>query len=162
MMYNTANESLVSAYIYGIISAFLATLFTIFNAKYVHKVTSYSITMIEMLGGVILISLYFLFTSNLEVFSFNIEMMDLIYLLILSIICTSLVFALMTEIMKYITPYTLVMAVNLEPIYAIILSFILLPGEEPLNIYFYVGCFLIISCIYLDHYFKNNRLTSKI
>ena len=154
MMYYNSETAVSEAYIYGIISAFLATLFTILNAKYIGDTKSYQITMYEMLGGTIFISIYFLFTSNTDVFYFNINMSDLIYLLILSVICTSIVFALMTEIMKYITPYTLIMAVNLEPVYAIILSFIFLPNEEVMNLYFYLGSFIIISSIYLEHYFN--------
>ena len=157
MMYYNSETAVSEAYIYGIISAFLATLFTILNAKYIGDTKSYQITMYEMLGGTIFISIYFLFTSNTDVFYFNINMSDLIYLLILSVICTSIVFALMTEIMKYITPYTLIMAVNLEPVYAIILSFIFLPNEEEMNLYFYLGSFIIIASIYFEHYFKRNK-----
>lgn len=154
MMYQTSEQTVSLAYFYGIISAFLATLFTILNAKYIENTKSYHITMVEMLGGTILISIYFLFTSNFEVFNFNIHYSDLIYLLILSIVCTSVVFVLMTEIMKYISPYTLIMSINLEPVYAIILAFIILPNEEQMNWYFYFGSFIIIFSIYLEHYFN--------
>ena len=154
MMYTTSDKIVSEAYLYGIISAFLATLFTILNAKYIQNTKSYHITMIEMLGGTVFILLYFLAISNFEVFSFNIAYLDLIYLLILSVVCTSIVFVLMTEIMKYISPYTLIMSVNLEPVYAIILAFILLPNEEEMNLYFYIGSGIIISSIYLEHYFN--------
>ena len=43
-------------YFYGILAAFLATLFTLFNAKYINKVGAAKITMIEMLSVVIIIS----------------------------------------------------------------------------------------------------------
>ena len=83
----------------------------------------------------------------------------------MSIICTAMFFVLMTEIMKYISPYTLVMAVNLEPIYTIILCFILsgfyplLKHEiQDLNIYFYItASFMIISTIYLNYLFKKEN-----
>jgi len=159
MMYFTSESYFGLAYFYGIIAAFLATLFTILNAKYINVVKSSQITMIEMLGGTILISLYLIFTSNLSVFSFNIQSSDLIYLLILSVICTSLVFVLMIEIMKYISPYTLIMAINLEPVYAIILAFLILHNEEKMNHYFYIGSFVIIFSIYLEHYFKKKSIS---
>ena len=159
MMYFTSESYFGLAYFYGIIAAFLAALFTILNAKYINVVKSSQITMIEMLGGTILISLYLIFTSNLSVFSFNIKSSDLIYLLILSVICTSLVFVLMTEIMKYISPYTLIMAINLEPVYAIILAFLILHNEEKMNHYFYIGSFVIILSIYLEHYFKKKSIS---
>jgi hypothetical protein len=91
-------------------------------------------------------------------------------LLILSIICTAMIFVLMTEIMKYISPYTLVMAINLEPVYTIILCFILsgfyplLKHEiQDLNIYFYItASFMIISTIYLNYHFKKKINLNKI
>ena len=154
MMYFTSESHFGLAYFYGIIAAFLATLFTILNAKYINVIKSSQITMIEMLGGTILISLYLIFNNSLEVFSFNIQSSDLIYLLILSVFCTSLVFVLMTEIMKYISPYTLIMAINLEPVYAIVLAVLILPNEEVMNNYFYLGASIIVLSIYLEHYFK--------
>ena len=154
MMYFTSESHFGLAYFYGIIAAFLATLFTILNAKYINVIKSSQITMIEMLGGTILISLYLIFNNSLEVFSFNIQSSDLIYLLILSVFCTSLVFVLMTEIMKYISPYTLIMSINLEPVYAIVLAVLILPNEEVMNNYFYLGASIIVLSIYLEHYFK--------
>ena len=84
--------------------------------------------------------------------------------------CTAMVFVLMTEIMKYISPYTLVMAINLEPVYTIILCFILsrfyplLKHEiQDLNIYFYItASFMIISTIYLNYHFKKKINLNKI
>jgi len=165
MFWNTLNLSINKAYLYGIISSLLAALFTVLNAKYINRISSIKLCAIEMLSGSILVSIYIMLLGHSEVFLFNIESRDLIYLLILSIICTAMVFVLMTEIMKYISPYTLVMAVNLEPIYTIILCFILsgfyplLKHEiQDLNIYFYItASFMIISTIYLNYLFKKEN-----
>ena len=63
MLYEKPENKFLSenyiGYFYGFISSFLATLFTIINAKFINKIDATEITMIEMLGGVILISLYF-------------------------------------------------------------------------------------------------------
>ena len=53
-------------YIYGILAAFLGTLFTLFNAKYIKKVGAAQITMIEMLAGVLIISSLLLFQQYLQ------------------------------------------------------------------------------------------------
>ena len=165
MYWNTLNLSINKAYLYGFISSLLAALFTVLNAKYINRIPSIKLCAIEMLSGSILVAIYIMFLGYSEVFLFNIESKDLTYLLILSIICTAMVFVLMTEIMKYISPYTLVMAVNLEPIYTIILCFILsgfyplLKHEiQDLNIYFYItASFMIISTIYLNYLFKKEN-----
>ena len=46
----------ISGYIYGLVAAFLGTLFTIFNGKYIGRIDAAKITMIEMLTGVVIIS----------------------------------------------------------------------------------------------------------
>ena len=77
---------------------------------------------------------------------------------------------LFKRLLKYISPYTLVMAINLEPVYTIVLCFIL-SGFHPLlkdeiqdlNIYFYItASFMIISTIYLNYHFKKKINLNKI
>ena len=138
----------VLGYVYGIASAFLGTLFTMFNGKYINKVDAAKITMVEMLGGVILISLYFIFIGDYSVFITPLITNDVIYLILLGTICTAGIFVWMTEIMRHITPYALIMAINLEPIYSIIIGIIIFSDTEVMNLSFYLGssiCLLYTS-----------------
>ena len=135
-------------YIYGIASAFLGTLFTMFNAKYINKVDAAKITMLEMLGGVIVISIYFLIIGDFSVYTTPLITSDIIYLILLGTICTAGIFVWMTEIMRHITPYALIMAINLEPIYSIIIGIIIFSDTEIMNLSFYLGssiCLLYTS-----------------
>ena len=100
-------------YFYGIIAALLATLFTLFNAKYINKVGAAKITMIEMLSGVIIISCILFLQQDYTVFTTKISVTDLSYLIILGTLCTAMVLVWLTEIMRHITPYSLIMAINL-------------------------------------------------
>ena len=88
-------------YIYGIASAFLGTLFTMFNAKYINKVDAAKITMLEMLGGVIVISMYFLIIGDFSVYTTPLITSDIIYLILLGTICTAGIFVWMTEMLDY-------------------------------------------------------------
>jgi len=144
-------------YFYGIISALLATLFTLFNAKYIGKVEAAKITMIEMLSGVIIVSIILLLNGEYSIFYTSISFSDFSYLLILGIICTAMVFVWMIEILKYITPYSLIMAVNLEPIYSIILALIIFGESELMSISFYVGSSVIIGVVSLESYLKKRQ-----
>ena len=154
---NGHNTNYTLGYIYGIISAFLGTLFTMFNGKYIDKVDAEKITMLEMLGGVIVISIYFFVIGDLTVFSTMISLSDFIYLLLLGTICTAGIFVWMTEIMRHITPYALIMAINLEPIYSIVIGLIIFNESEQMNLSFYVGSIVILSVVFLDGYIKNRR-----
>ena len=130
MLYEKPNHEEINinyslGYIYGFISSFLATLFTLINAKFINKIEASEITMLEMLGGVILITIYFIYQNDYTTFTASISSNDFIYLFLLGSICTAGVFVWMIEIMRYITPYSVIMAINLEPIYSIIIALII-------------------------------------
>jgi len=144
-------------YFYGILAAFLATLFTLFNAKYINKVGAAKITMIEMLSGVIIISCILFFQQDYTVFTNKISITDLTYLILLGTLCTAMVFVWLTEIMRHITPYSLIMAINLEPIYSIILALIIFGDNELMSSSFYLGSCAIIGIVFLDGYLKNKQ-----
>jgi len=152
---NNMNYSL--GYLYGIISAFLGTLFTMFNGKYIEKVDAAKITMIEMFGGFLAISLYFIAIGDFTVFTSMLALDDFIYLIILGTLCTAGIFVWMTEIMRHITPYALIMAINLEPIYSIIIGLIIFSESEQMNLSFYLGSIAILSVVFFDGYFKNKN-----
>ena len=144
-------------YVYGIASAFLGTLFTMFNGKYINKVDAAKITMVEMLGGVILISLYFIYIEDYSILTTSLIFDDIIYLILLGTICTAGIFVWMTEIMRHITPYALIMAINLEPIYSIIIGLIIFSETETMNLSFYLGSSIILFIVFLDGYIKNKK-----
>ena len=144
-------------YFYGIIAALLATLFTLFNAKYINKVGAAKITMIEMLSGVIIISCILFFQKDYTVFTNKVSITDLTYLIILGTLCTAMVFVWLTEIMRHITPYSLIMAINLEPVYSIIFALIIFGDKELMSSSFYFGSCVIIGIVFLDGYLKNRQ-----
>jgi len=144
-------------YFYGIMAALLATLFTLFNAKYINKVGAAKITMIEMLSGVLIISCILFFQQDYTVFTTKISITDLTYLIILGTLCTAMVFVWLTEIMRHITPYSLIMAINLEPVYSIIFALIIFGDNELMSSSFYFGSCVIIGIVFLDGYLKNKQ-----
>jgi drug/metabolite transporter (DMT)-like permease len=144
-------------YFYGILAALLATLFTLFNGKYINKVGAAKITMIEMLSGVIIISCIIFFQQDYTLFTTKISITDLTYLIILGTLCTAMVFVWLTEIMRHITPYSLIMAINLEPVYSIIFALIIFGDNELMSSSFYFGSCVIIGIVFLDGYLKNKQ-----
>jgi drug/metabolite transporter (DMT)-like permease len=147
----------ILGYFYGIMAALFGTVFTLFNAKYIKKVDAAKITMIEMLTGVIIVSLIFVFQGNYSIFNNTISLPDFSYLIILGTLCTAMVFVWMTEIMRHISPYSLIMAINLEPIYSIILALIIFGDSELMSTSFYIGSAIIIGVVFLDGYLKNKQ-----
>ena len=144
-------------YLYGIMAALFGTLFTLFNAKYIKKVGAAKITMIEMLAGVIIISCLLLFQQDYTVFTSFISIKDFSYLILLGTLCTAMVFVWMTEIMRHITPYSLIMAINLEPIYSIVLALLIFGENELMSTSFYIGSCIIIGVVFFEGYIKNKQ-----
>lgn len=56
-----------------------------------------------------------------------------------------------------ISPYTVTMSVNLEPIYSIILALIIWPKTETMSYGFYMGTIIVLATIFLNAYFKKSR-----
>ena len=156
-----ADVSYFWGYVYGVIAAFLATLFTIFNALYINKVEASKITLIEMLGGWVAISLYIGLFTNTPLSDFSISQQDTIYLLALGILCTAFAFVVSVEVMKSLSPYSVIMAVNLEPIYSIVLALILFGESEEMTSSFYIGGSVIILTVFLDGYLKTKKKAIK-
>tara|TARA_B100000519_G_scaffold108294_1_gene93813 strand:+ start:1084 stop:1386 length:303 start_codon:yes stop_codon:yes gene_type:complete len=82
---------------------------------------------------------------------------DLLWLAILGIVCTAFSFMLSIQLIRRITPYSFVMAINLEPIYAILLALVIWPESERMSSEFYYGATFIVAMIFLNSYLKGKR-----
>lgn len=140
--------------ILGVISAFLASLFTVINGKLIREYDSERISLYEMLGGVLAISVYFILGFSEEAFSLIIPTSDLIYILLLGIICTAFAFVASVEVMKELSPFTVSLSINLEPVYGILLAVIIFGEEEQMSTGFYIGTLIILSSIFLNVWWK--------
>ena len=142
------------AIILSIISAFFGAIFTVLNHKLIqngHK--SIIITTWEMFGGTLLISTYLLLNDQLN-FEIIPKKLDIIYILILGLVCTAFAFSASIEIMKKISPFTVNLSVNLEPIYAIILALLIFGENEKMSAEFYIGSIIIIFSILINTIIK--------
>ena len=148
--------------ILGILSAFLSSLFAVMNGKFVQNYNALTISFYEFISGILFISLFLLF-DNENGFSssfFNITFSDFIYLLILASVCTAYAFIASVYVMKHITPFSVVLTYNLEPVYGMIMAFIIFPDKEKMPVVFYIGSSLILLTVLLNaiiKYIKNKN-----
>jgi drug/metabolite transporter (DMT)-like permease len=150
-----ANISSFIGVLLGIISALLASLFSVLNGKLVQDNNPFLISFYEFLSGVIFILLYLTFSANL--IDLNIESFfsyDYLYVFILGSICTAYAFIASTHILKFLSPYTLVLTYNLEPVYGILLAIFIFPETEKMEFSFYIGTLIIISTIIINSILK--------
>ena len=147
----------------GIVSALLASLFSVFNGKLVQKNNPFLISFYEFLSGVVFILLYLIFSDNLSDLAISsFFSYDYLYVFILGSICTAYAFIASIYILKFLSPYTLVLTYNLEPVYGILLAIFIFPDTEKMEFSFYIGTLIIISTIIINSILKikNNKKTS--
>ena len=160
------------AIISGIISAAFASLFTVFNKKYLAENNAYSVSFIEFFAGWILISLIILMTSNFnfsQLFpdkqslsnSWNFVFLnihsDWYYLLVLGLLCTCLAFVFNLQALKHLSAFTSNLSVNLEPVYGIIMGAVFFNENQSLNLMFYLGAGIILGCVLLHPLLRRNN-----
>ena len=148
----------INGIVLGISSAFLSSLFAVLNGTFLKKHTATVIAFYEFLSGVLFISVYLLFSNNgFSTDFFIISYSDLTYLLILASICTAYAFIASIYVMRLLTPYTVVLTYNLEPVYGIILAVLLFPEKEQMSSNFYFGAIIIIVTVLLNGVLKNAK-----
>jgi len=148
------NGDFLNGILMGLLAAFLSASYSIINGKFAGKHNSSYISFYQIIGGVFFISVYFFFTDEFSFDFFNLNTNDWVYLLILGSICTAYTFITSLEVMKHLSPYTVMLTINLEPVYGIILAIIVFPETEKMNIGFYIGATIILLTILVNGYFK--------
>lgn len=144
--------------ILGVVSAFLSSFFAVLNGKFSEKHTATVISFYEFISGVAFITIYLIFSeSGFNADFFMLHVSDIIYLLILASICTAYAFIASVYVMRYISPYTVVLTYNLEPVYGIILAIIIFPEKENMSLNFYIGAAIVITVVMLNGILKNSK-----
>jgi len=137
--------------LFGIISAMLASLFPILNKNLLKEFSPKTVTLYEMCGGVI--ALIFILPFYLKLFPAEYyfpTISDWLWLLVLSWLCTVFAFILSLNALKKVSPFTANLAYNLEPVYGIILAFIIFKENKYLSAGFYYGLGLILLAVILQ------------
>ncbi|MCC6582677.1 MAG: DMT family transporter [Chitinophagales bacterium] len=148
-------------FLLGIIAAFLAALFNIFNKKYTQDLPPNTITFVQMLSGWVFLSLCLPLYIKFNPGSFHLpDGKDFIYLLILSVFCTVIPYNLFLRALKASNAFTTSLINNLEPIYGIILAVLLLQENKELNWKFYCGVAIILSAVFIHAYLSNKKQNS--
>lgn len=146
---------------YALISSFLSALFAVLNGLFVKEYEADVISFYQLLFGTIGVTLFLIFTGGFSLEFFQISNLDWLYLFVLSSVCTAYAFIVSVKVMKYLTPYTVMLTINLEPIYAIILALLIFGEKEQMNPEFYYGAFIVLVVVLLNGLLKNKSILKK-
>ena len=149
-------------YLDGIICALFSILFgvifTLLNGKLIQKHDSKIIALYEFLGGFVLVSVYLLFENKFDSSFFDLSMRDFLLILVLASVCSAYAFTASVNVMKKLSPYTVMLTTNLEPVYGIFLAYFIIGGNEKMSVSFYVGSAVILITVILNgvvkYYYK--------
>ena len=132
----------------ALLSAFLAALFNTINGTLVAKHDAAAITLYELASGWTLLTVYMLFTGKFTSNPMVFMGLDWFWLLLLGTVCTAFAFIVSVAVMKQLSPFTVVLTVNLEPIYGIILAFFIFGEKEQMTPTFYgAGVVIVLSVV---------------
>ena len=139
----------------GLLGALLASVFTIMNKRLIAKADPMTITFLEIGGGWLSMNLFFPIYLYLhpEV-HFLPSGEDWIYLLVLSLLCTTLGYTLAIRSLRHLSAFATNLALNLEPVYGIVLAWLVLNENKDLSANFYWGGAIIIMAVMSYPYLK--------
>lgn len=140
---------------YALAAIILGVLFTLMNGKLISDHEPSVITFYEFGAGVFFITIYFLFQGKFTSDFFEMSLNNWVLLLILASICTAYAFTASVKVMQRLTPYTVMLTTNLEPVYGIVLAYFILGGKEKMSVEFYIGAVIIIITVILNGVFKH-------
>lgn len=137
--------------IFGILCASGSALFPIFNKQLLKEFKPTTLTLYELGGGLVLLTLilpfyhqYFPATYYWPTNS------DWLWLLVLSVLCTVVMFILQLNALKKVSAFTSNLTFNLEPLYGIIMAFVFFNESNMLHKEFFIGLALIVLAVLLQ------------
>ena len=144
---------------FGMSVALLATVlgvfYTLINGKLINEYSATILNFYEMTIGALFISTYMFYSGEFNKFFFQFSVNDFLWILILSSICTAYAITKSISLIKVLNPYSIMLILNMEPIYGIILALVIFGQNELMNLNFYLGLVLIMIAILSNFIYKS-------
>ncbi|MFM2363429.1 MAG: hypothetical protein RLZZ316_2331 [Bacteroidota bacterium] len=135
----------------GLVSAMLGALFPVYNRRFMQRMNAETLLTWQMSGGFLVLTAFlplylYLFTTKYLIPVWS----DWCWLLVLSWICSVWAFHLSANALKKISAFTVNLTYNLEPVYGILLAFVVYHENKELKNSFYIGLAIILLAVLLQ------------
>lgn len=140
----------------GVICSFLSALFSVLNGKIHARFTATKIMFYEMVGGWFVVCLFLIGVGDFSGIT-TISWQDLGLLVLLGSLFTAYPMIESVSLMKYFSPFTLLLNVNLEPVYGIILAWLIFGESEEMNFTFYIATAIMVLAIVANVWLKSKK-----
>lgn len=151
-------------YIEGMMFAFIAILlsvaFTLINGKAIHKSDARVMSVYQLGAGAVCMSIILLMQGKFTVELFSISKTYILWISILVIVCTAYAFVVSIAVMRHLTPFSLMLAINMEPVYGILFGILIFGSDEKMGFTFYIGTLLILLSVLTNGFLKLKKKMS--
>ncbi|MFN5370418.1 MAG: DMT family transporter [Bacteroidia bacterium] len=142
----------------GLASAFFSALFTVLNKSLVDRYDSRLLSFYELFTGFLLLCVLLpIVNVMMPLGKWTPSGSDWLYLALLSFFCTVIAFNLSLSSLRFLSPFTVNLSINLEPVYGIALAFVVFQEYRELGLGFYLGAGLILASVLADVVWKKRR-----
>ena len=129
----------------ALICTLLSVLFSLLNGKLIQHYPANNISFYQLLTGAIVISFAILFNVENPASLIQLSWDDWLWLFLLSSVCTAYATIGSVVILKHVTPFTMMLSLNLEPVYGILFSLWIFGEQELMSTQFYIGVLIILG-----------------
>lgn len=147
----------------GLFAALVAATFSTLNKKYIDNGDPKAITVVEMASGFLFLSILMPFYLHwFPKASLLPQPEDWGYLIVLALLCTAFTMVISLKALKHLTAFASNLSLNLEPVYGIILAWIIFGENKELSPNFYLGALIIIGGVLLHPVLESPKIKSKV
>ncbi len=152
------NDAMESGVVIALIASFLSACYSIINGKWSAAMPNDTVMVImwEMIGAVVVVTTLFSFIDGFWAGFTQVDMKDAILIFTLAIGCTAFTNVKMIQLFRYLTPFTVTLNINMEPIYSMVMAVILF-ADERMSTHFYAGAAVILLTVVLNAVLNNIR-----
>ena len=134
----------------AVFSAMLASIFTIINSQFTRRYPAMTITFYEMsgafVGSLLFLGLYLVLGLE-EPLALLPQPADWLWISILAFVCTVYAYSASVWLMRKFSAFAVNLTVNLEPVYGILLAWMVFGDRERMTTGFYAGTFIILAAV---------------
>ena len=145
--------------IIALFSAMLSASFSILNKKLVSRYPRpIQVTFWELSFAFLSILIYqLIFGTDTLMSLWASSYSNLLFLAILALLCTAYPFIKSVELLKRMSPFSVMLAINLEPVYGILLAALFFGATESMNPQFYIGVVIILTTVIANGIIKARK-----
>lgn len=151
LIVNSTDFSMLTGLAVGLLSALLAALFATLNKKLITHSDERSITFLEMSSACLFLTIVipvYAWVTDTSLSIMPPTLLDWGYLIILALVCTTFAYVLALRSLQHLSAFASNLSINLEPVYGILLAWILLNEHEELDTGFYLGAGIIVLAVF--------------